>query len=166
MSDRHEVSHMIVRVARAHQLAATCLLRPLGLYLGQELLLMRLWERDDQSQADLAKALSLDPSTVTRTVRSLEQQGLLTRRPSERDRRALVVSLTDEGRALRDQVEHAWSELERAALAGMPDRQRAETLRVLRRLEGNLTAALPEIRAACPPGVPGDPGDPGDPHHP
>jgi len=81
------VSRMVGRVGRAHASAATAMLHDLGLYPGQELLLMRLWETDHQTQAELTAALGLDPSTVTRTVQCLERQGLLHRTPSSTDRR-------------------------------------------------------------------------------
>jgi DNA-binding MarR family transcriptional regulator len=44
--------------------------------------------------SELAEALGLDRTTVTRHLDELETRGLVTRRPDERDRRALVVSLT------------------------------------------------------------------------
>jgi DNA-binding MarR family transcriptional regulator len=42
----------------------------------------------------LAKALGLDRTTVTRHLDELESRGLVTRRSDERDRRAMLVSLT------------------------------------------------------------------------
>ncbi|MFE3193043.1 MarR family winged helix-turn-helix transcriptional regulator [Nocardia sp. NPDC059240] len=141
-----ELNQMVVHMNRAYWLVTSALLRRLGLYAGQELLLMQLWDQDGQSQADLAKALKLDPSTVTRTVRSLEQQGLLARTPSPVDRRATIVSLTDGGRALREKVESTWSELEGILTQGMSQRQRDDLLRLLRRVENNLTAAGETLR--------------------
>ncbi|MFJ7155223.1 MarR family winged helix-turn-helix transcriptional regulator [Streptomyces sp. NPDC101118] len=129
---------MILRLARAHWAAASPLLGRIGLYPGQELLLMRLWENDHQSQSALANALKLDRSTVTRTVQRLEQQGLITRETAPDDRRSVIVSLTSEGRALRSEVERAWADLETITTAGMSERQRTEALRLLRRMERNL----------------------------
>ncbi|MFC0105579.1 MarR family winged helix-turn-helix transcriptional regulator [Kibdelosporangium aridum] len=42
----------------------------------------------------LAEALGLDRTTVTRHLDVLESHGLITRRPDERDRRAMLASLT------------------------------------------------------------------------
>jgi DNA-binding MarR family transcriptional regulator len=44
--------------------------------------------------SELAEALGLDRTTVTRHLDELESRGLVARRPDERDRRALLVSLT------------------------------------------------------------------------
>lgn len=59
----------------------------------------------DQSPADgvqmggLAEALSSPPSRLTRQVRRLEDQGLVERAVSPHDRRRVLASITDSGRA-------------------------------------------------------------------
>lgn len=142
MSGQGEISHGIASVARAHLAVAGRLLREHGLYPGQELLLMRLWESDHQSQTELARALNHDLSTVSRTVQSLQRNGLVTRTPSKSDRRAVTVSLTATGIALRDDVQRMWTQLEQVTTTGMSDRQRGDLLRLLRRVERNLLAAV------------------------
>ncbi|MFE5870060.1 MarR family winged helix-turn-helix transcriptional regulator [Streptomyces roseifaciens] len=134
-----QVSHAIARVARAHRITAGNLLRKLGLYAGQELLMMRLWEAGPQRQAELIKLMGLDPSTVTRMVQRLEQAGLVTRAPCPGDRRAVLVETTAAGEALRQEVEQVWQELEERTLAGLPEDDRKELTRLLSHLEGNLT---------------------------
>lgn len=141
MDEAGQINHMILRVAHAHRAVAAALLQEFGLYPGQELLLMRLWESDHQSQTALAESLQLDPSTVTRTVQRLEQQGFITRNPSTTDRRSLIVSLTPAGNALRAQVEKAWGTLAEVTTAGMSGRSGAEALSLLRRMEANLRSA-------------------------
>lgn len=47
----------------------------------------------------LAAAYGLDPSTITRQVDAVVAAGLATKRPDPVDRRASLLSLTDEGRA-------------------------------------------------------------------
>lgn len=133
------ISYAIFRAARAHRVVAADLLRRTGLYAGQELLLMQLWERDHQPQSNLVKSLRLDASTVTKMVQRLEQQGFIARYEDPTDRRAVVVALTPRGAALRCAVAELWAELEVATTAGMSDRQRVETLQVLERIEANMT---------------------------
>lgn len=133
------VSEAIFRAARVHRAAAGGLLRDTGLYPGQELLMMRLWQGGEQRQADLIKTLGLDPSTVTKMLQRLEQAGFVTRKPSADDRRTVLVSATRAGRALRGQVEQAWQELEELTTAGLTDEERVAVMRLLRRIEANLT---------------------------
>lgn len=134
-----EVSRMVGKVGRAHASAAAAMLHDLGLYPGQELLLMRLWEADHQTQAELTASLGLDPSTVTRTVQCLERQGLLHRTPSSTDRRAVIVSLTPAACELRELVQEFWSRLETRTMRDMSQRQRTSAMRLLRRVETNLS---------------------------
>lgn len=56
--------------------------------------LMVLHRDGPQRVSALAGALGLDRTTVTRHLDDLAFRGLVDRRPDERDRRALVVSLT------------------------------------------------------------------------
>src|ERR1700683_3954027 len=49
---------------------------------------------------ELAKLLALDKSSVSGLVERAERRGLVTRAPSPEDGRAVLVSLTDDGRSL------------------------------------------------------------------
>ncbi|MCM2419354.1 MarR family transcriptional regulator [Streptomyces sp. RKAG293] len=135
---RTGISHAVFRTARAHRMAAGRLLRGAGLYAGQELLMMRLWDAGPQRQAELIKLLDLDPSTVTRMVQRLEQSGLVTRRPDPDDGRAVLVEATEDGHALRAPVEDAWRKLEEITVAGLSADDRRELARLLARVEDNL----------------------------
>lgn len=137
------MSEAIFRAARVHRIMAGTLLRDTGLYPGQELLMMQLWERGEQRQADLIKTLGLDPSTVTKMLQRLEQSGFVTRKPSPNDRRAVVVAATRAGQALRDQVRKAWRDLEQVTAAGFTEAEYAQAMRVLTRIEANLTTPPP-----------------------
>ncbi|MFF7729309.1 MarR family winged helix-turn-helix transcriptional regulator [Streptomyces sp. NPDC008001] len=134
-----QISHAIARVARVHRITAGNLLRRLGLYAGQELLMMRLWDAGPQRQSELIRLLGLDPSTVTRMVQRLEQAGLVTRQPCSEDRRVVIVATTEAGEALRKEVAQVWQELEDRTLAGLGDADRSELARLLAHVEGNLT---------------------------
>ncbi|MFZ2177638.1 MAG: MarR family transcriptional regulator, partial [Rhodococcus sp. (in: high G+C Gram-positive bacteria)] len=47
--------------------------------------------------SDLAAREGVDPASTSRTVRSLEEQGLVVRRPDSRDARASLIEITEEG---------------------------------------------------------------------
>ena len=52
------------------------------------------------TQVALAQAIGLDKTTMVVTIDALERAGLAERRPSETDRRARVIAVTDAGRAV------------------------------------------------------------------
>ncbi|MFD0268046.1 MarR family winged helix-turn-helix transcriptional regulator [Streptomyces sp. NPDC127106] len=113
------LSYAIFTLARAHRAHAAGMLRELGLHPGQELLLMQLFDRDGQSQSELLESVGLDHSTVSKSVKRMQEAGLLTRTPSEHDRRVMNVHLTDQGRALRRPIERMWTALEATATEGL-----------------------------------------------
>lgn len=77
------------------------LLDPLGLTYPQYLVLVSLWDRDDQSVGQIGAALGLDSSTLTPLLKRLEAAGLVSRTRDPADERRVRISLTGPGRALR-----------------------------------------------------------------
>ncbi|MEU9713068.1 MULTISPECIES: MarR family winged helix-turn-helix transcriptional regulator [unclassified Streptomyces] len=139
--DDTSLNHLLASIARSHRNLAGGLLRQVGLFPGQELLLMRLWNRDHQPQADLVTALRIEAPTVTKMLKRLEAQGFVTRHRPPDNQRIVIVSLSDKGRGLRREVESLWGELEEAAVGGLTEAERRQTLEVLHCLERRLSAA-------------------------
>ncbi|WP_406284179.1 MarR family winged helix-turn-helix transcriptional regulator [Embleya sp. NBC_00896] len=135
------VSHALFRVSRLHRMYAGHLLRRTGLYPGQELLMMRLWEAGPQRQVDLVRTLDSDPATVTRMVQRLQKAGFVRRAACPYDRRVVVIEPTIASRALRHEVEEVWRQLEETTLGSMTAADEAAALRLLGAFEENLTAA-------------------------
>jgi len=54
---------------------------------------------------EMAKGLGCDPSYVTALVDDLDERGLARRQPAPYDRRVKIVALTEEGRALADEID-------------------------------------------------------------
>lgn len=103
---------------------------------------MTLWEHGPQRQVDLVEALESDAGTMTRSIARLEKIGLVHRRPSPTDGRAVIVEVTDAGLALRAQVDDAWDELERATCGSLPQDRIARIIDDLSELERNVAGAL------------------------
>ncbi|MGH6859841.1 MAG: MarR family winged helix-turn-helix transcriptional regulator [Phyllobacterium sp.] len=88
-------------VTRAYQprLAALKLTYP------QYLVMVVLWEQENQTVKAIGEKLSLDSGTLTPLLKRLETAGLITRRRDTQDERQVLVGLTDDGRAMRDRAE-------------------------------------------------------------
>ena len=67
----------------------------------QYIAMMVLWEQGSTTVKELGNALYLDSGTLTPLLKKMEAKGLITRRRSEADERSLIVSLTEEGEALK-----------------------------------------------------------------
>ena len=79
-------------------------LDPLKLTYPQYVTMMALWEHDGVKVGELGARLHLDSATLTPLLKRLEAHGYLQRKRSELDERAVIVSLTDDGRALRERA--------------------------------------------------------------
>jgi DNA-binding MarR family transcriptional regulator len=71
---------------------------------GQMDTLEQLFRQPSWRMSDLAEALRIDPSNVTRAVQRLEKMGFAERRPSTEDGRVVEVRITDAGRARHEDV--------------------------------------------------------------
>ena len=80
-------------------------LEPMGLTHPQYLVMLALWQHGKLSVKSLSGLLQLDPGTLSPLIKRLEAAGLLRRDRDPRDERALAISLTDKGRALRTEAE-------------------------------------------------------------
>ena len=80
------------------------LLAPLGLTYPQYLAMLVLWERDGLAVGELGERLFLDSGTLTPLLKRMEASGWLQRERAADDERRVIVSLTAEGRALRQKA--------------------------------------------------------------
>ena len=76
----------------------------LGLTYTQYLVMTVVWAEETVSVRDLGRQLYLDSGTLTPVLKTLEKNGLITRRRSREDERVLLVSLTQAGNELREQA--------------------------------------------------------------
>jgi DNA-binding MarR family transcriptional regulator len=80
------------------------MLEEIGLTYPQYLVMMLLWEEDNQTVGQLGARLALDSGTLSPLLKRLTTAGLVTRHRRVEDERSVSISLTSAGRALRDQA--------------------------------------------------------------
>jgi DNA-binding MarR family transcriptional regulator len=81
------------------------MLDELGLTYPQYLAMLVLWEKDGLGVGDMGERLALDSGTLTPLLKRLERAGLIQRTRRLSDERAVEITLTDAGRALRARAE-------------------------------------------------------------
>lgn len=142
IADKYPVSYSVFTLARSHRVLAAQMLRKVGLFTGQEMMLMQLWNRDGQSQNSLRRTLCLDHSTVAKSVRRLEEAGLVSRQCSKEDGRVNIVSLTQAGRDMETKVLGYWSDLEKITTEGLNEEEKALLVDLSRRIGSRLDDLL------------------------
>lgn len=115
-----ELNQAIRLLSLRHRARAATLLAPLGLYPGQEALLLELATTGPMIQAKLSEALGCEPPSITLMTRKLEASGHIRRRPAPSDKRASIVELTESGSKLADRVKQVWCDLAEETIAGLP----------------------------------------------
>ena len=100
--------------------------------------LIRLWERDGVTQAELSEATFRDAPTMSRIVGGMEGRGLLERRPDPDDGRVRRVYLTREARRLKGKLVPLVEQIVGRLVAGIDERALATTRSTLRRMFENL----------------------------
>jgi MarR family transcriptional regulator for hemolysin len=111
-------------------------------------LLMQVFDEPGINQAGVANVLDMETISVVRLVDSLEQAGLLERRPHATDRRVRTLWLTASGEAAVAQVSAVAEMVQREALAGISDAEQERLFDQLLTIRGNLSGTPNRIRAA------------------
>ena len=91
-----------------HAMQATYkhILDDLDLTYPQYIVLVLLWNADNQTVGQLGATLQLDSNTMTPLLKRMEQAGHLTRQRDSADERQVRIGLTDQGRGLQARAQH------------------------------------------------------------
>jgi DNA-binding MarR family transcriptional regulator len=149
--ERPDLAAMIVPLGRALTTAELPVLRAHGLSMWAYIVLLALGEEPLRSQNALAQAIGADKTRIIGVLDGLQERGLIERRPDPGDRRARLLSLTPEGRRLRDSTRAGIRQREDRLLARLPDDDRTAFLRAMRVL-----SALPAEEIINPHPLPED----------
>ena len=94
-------------------------------------LLLEVEEEGEASVGELASALELDASTLSRTVDGLVKTGLLERREDPENRRRQLVCLSAAGRAKTDFINSVCDRYYEGLLAALPEEEAGVILKAL-----------------------------------
>lgn len=99
-----QICFALYGAAHAFTRAYKPLLEPLGLTYPQYLVMMALWEKETATVKTLGDMLGLDSGTLSPLLKRLEQAGLITRKRDTVDERQVLITLTENGAALKAQA--------------------------------------------------------------
>ncbi len=120
------------------------ILDPLGLTYTQYIALVALWEEDSQTVSQLGERMFLESNTLTPILKKLESLGYLRRRRDSDDERVVRVSLTEEGRRLRERA----SQRNLVKASGFPMEDFVKLQKQVTKLRDNLLDAVKAGEAA------------------
>ncbi len=135
---QENISCLLVQVARSHRSRTGACLAKVGLHVGQEMVMLQLWEEDGLIQSELVSRIQVEAPTVTKMLNRIEGAGLVERRRDPQDARICRVYLTDQGQALREPVNLCWQAIENRVLANMTLEEQLLLRRLLLQMLSNL----------------------------
>ena len=98
-------------------------------------ILQALHEQKHATQKDLARQLAMDPGALTRQMKALEKEGLITRRDNPEDNRLTTAVLTPAGKGMIAGKQPLRKAFSKKVLKGLPPDQLDTTMRTLMKLE-------------------------------
>jgi MarR family transcriptional regulator, organic hydroperoxide resistance regulator len=136
-----QIQLLVLQFLRQHMTRMHARFEEIGIFRGQPPVLHRIWEREGCTQTELAEFVYLAPATVTKMLQSLEQGGLIERRPDPLDQRVMRVYLTQAGRDIRGAIVEREQQVEAEMLVGFNQAELAQLGNFLERMRENLIAA-------------------------
>ncbi|HVN95913.1 MAG TPA: MarR family transcriptional regulator [Syntrophorhabdaceae bacterium] len=101
-------------------------------------ILIHLWDKNGQSQKDLARKLFKDKTTIARLTAPLEALGMIEREPNQEDAREKSIFLTRKGNEIMARATVMVQKIDRRAEEGIDEKDLAICKSVLRSVHKNL----------------------------
>ncbi len=114
----------------------------LGISPGQVPILMELGRHGEMSQKDLADKVRVTPATISGTLKRLEKNGFIERKPMQDDMRVSLVSLSAEGKQLMEEARSIFHEADEIPLQGFSNEERAQLLAYFKRMANNMRDSI------------------------
>ncbi|MEA3462014.1 MAG: MarR family transcriptional regulator [Bacteroidota bacterium] len=111
-----------------------------GISVAQCHTLLEIEKNSEISISDLAKTLSLDKSTVSRTVDGLVNINMVNRVIPKENRRLAIIKLKDSGKELCSSINNTYDSYVREIFQDFTDEEAETFLRLFSRLTVNMTA--------------------------
>lgn len=128
------IYYQIDRTTRAMRRYSLNQIRKAGfsLTIDQWLVIKSIEEKNHLTQNQLADNIFKDGASVSRIIDSLVKKGMITRTPSDKDRRISLLSLTKEGRFQLERIKLIMSDIRTLGVRNLTDDQVEQTMKVLR----------------------------------
>lgn len=132
------VSYLLNQVSTVYYAKLEKSLNAIGLHYGQIFVLISLWEKDSQTQKELADNISVSPPTVNKMIKSLERNGFISSKRCSIDTRSVRISITQKGIEIRTEVEAVWLKLEQDIFSTLTETEKLILFQIMQKMKDNL----------------------------
>lgn len=109
-----------------------------GITLPMWRVMAALLDEGEQRLGDLSRLTAIELSTLSRITAAMDRVGLVLRRRSGEDARAVLIALSKEGRRVAESIVPRALHWESAAIAGMSEEEVRTLKGLLQRIYGNV----------------------------
>ena len=99
-----------------------------GVTVAQCHIIMEVGKTENISIAELAQALNLDTSTVSRTIEGMVGAGLVKRTANPDDRRSVYLVLTEKGKSIYNDINSTYDDYYAEILADIPQEKQRQVI--------------------------------------
>lgn len=140
MQERMPLGYMFKQINNIYEKEFNNRLRTLGVTASQCAVLDYLFtsSKEEITQRDIERALSLKNPTVTGLLKRLDEKGFILTVPSEKDRRCNNIYLTEKAYDIRRRVELDRKKLDKTLTLGMNKKEVAALEKMLNRVLYNI----------------------------
>lgn len=114
----------------------------LPIEVGQIPSIMQIYRCPGITQDEISANAGIDKGTVARTVKQLEDAGMVTRKTDEKDRRVNHIFLTPKGLENRERIFQVIRELHEILYQGFCDSEIEEAISLLERMKSNISGYI------------------------
>lgn len=101
-------------------------------------MLYNLWIWNAMETRNLAKSMGVTVATVSSVANTMEKRGLLQRSIDPNDRRLVLLSLTDDGKNVMEELFPDFNRKESEIVSGLDERELACLTKMLRKINKNI----------------------------
>jgi DNA-binding MarR family transcriptional regulator len=124
-----EVGETVQHLVRVMQMFERDQVKPHGFTTSQAYVLTQLYQTPELTMNELSDKLNAQTSTMTRIVNNLVRDGYVLRKSDEKDRRIVVVSLSEKGLEAADSLDRDIKEYYRKIVTFLPEGHVEEVLK-------------------------------------
>jgi MarR family transcriptional regulator, transcriptional regulator for hemolysin len=113
--------------------------------LEQYVVLYNLVNQDGINQKNLSHKVDKDQATLARILDILEGRGYVERRTTEKDRRAFLVYITDEGKKKVKEIARRLGQVHNRIIEGIPEDRVELFTTLIKQMNDNLASKMDEV---------------------
>ncbi|WP_248926963.1 MarR family winged helix-turn-helix transcriptional regulator [Paenibacillus hamazuiensis] len=134
---KHTIPRWVSLIYRYGQMYIGERLKHYGIGKGQYIFLNALYREDGLSQEELSRYLKIDKGTTAKALKKLEQQGYVTRKVSDRDKRSYQLFLTEKALGIKEEVRGVLTDWRNMLSYGFSEEEKQLVLSLLERMGDN-----------------------------